>query len=393
MLHPWLKATFWGERSAGKTELISRMISPDRPFNTETTPTVGAFFYKKIIDIKNLKIGLHIWDISGDEKYTELLQYSQDADIGIYCVDLSVDLNLEKIALALESLKQNCPNAALFVVGTKADVAPNLGDKVSQLEKICLEKSIKLLTTSAKNHVGIDQLNQALEEASLRIHKKTNLLELDLDSDRAIPPNLMQHPAIEPASSHVLHKTRSSFELEDYMDTSDIHSYSIFEEAKRHLLDTLEEVDNLTRSKIRTQLQHLQTHLFSEDKTIEDKTRELNTFKSNCQQILDNNYSPQMKAAMSVLTAAAVTLLAWLTGFSVGFACGLWTGPGAFITGFVNGSIAATTVVATSTAIGISAGALQAYSLFKTPDEVESVNQFVTKISEQLTIENSSPFA
>ena len=92
-------------------------------------------------------------------------------------------------------------------------------------------------------------------------------------------------------------------------------------------------------------------------------------FQQNCNSLLQKYAPPStsaiiLKAVATVAITAAVTIIAAAIGFGIGFAAGLWTGPGAFISGVLTGA-AATATIATSGAIGLGFGALSAYHFFK----------------------------
>ena len=88
-----------------------------------------------------------------------------------------------------------------------------------------------------------------------------------------------------------------------------------------------------------------------------------------------------MKAVLSVAAAAVVTLIAGFVGFGIGFAAGSWTGPGAFITGFMSGSAAAASVVGASGCLGLLAGGLAAHGLFKESKEAIALTEFAADVS------------
>lgn len=363
MLPSWLKVTFWGGQSAGKTELIAKIRNPNTQFNTTREPTVGVFFYKKIIEINNEKIRVDIWDISGDPMYNDLIKYSKQSDIEIYCVDLSNPIDKVKITKEIEILKSYCPSAEIIVVGTKNDVEQDIDKKIVQLDALCKEQSIKLITTSAKNNVGIDELNQTLAEMSYKIHNQI-------------------YPKVDFQPERLASQTRSKTVEPDISDKIiNEDQMSLFNEEEDKFKKGIEEVDILKKLELFKELRTLKTTLFYAENTAQEKKDKIKRFQLNCHQILGSEHSNLMKAVISIVTAAAVTLLAWLIGFSIGLTCSAWIGPAAFITAFLAGNVAATAVVATGGTVGIGAGALTAYSFFNTPTELTAVNEFTQKIS------------
>lgn len=62
-----------------------------------------------------------------------------------------------------------------------------------------------------------------------------------------------------------------------------------------------------------------------------DKATAIETFANNYHVILEGKHPNIKNAVLAVTTTAVVTVLAGLVGFGIGFAAGIWTGPGAFI--------------------------------------------------------------
>ena len=102
----------------------------------------------------------------------------------------------------------------------------------------------------------------------------------------------------------------------------------------------------------------------------------VNHFLTESQTILEDKHPSIMKKVLKLAIVAVVTILAALVGFGIGFAAGLWTGPGAFITGFMAGSTAAVSVATAS----IIAGGLTAHGLFKEPKELTTAKHFADEI-------------
>ena len=68
-------------------------------------------------------------------------------------------------------------------------------------------------------------------------------------------------------------------------------------------------------------------------------------------------------AVLALAATALVSLLVGIVGFGIGFAAGIWTGPGAFISAVLACTAAAVTVATVSSTLGIGAGA---YMFFHT---------------------------
>lgn len=57
------KIILLGDSAVGKTSILKRY--QDNVFVPDTEPTIGMAFYKKVVERKNVKITLEIWDTAG----------------------------------------------------------------------------------------------------------------------------------------------------------------------------------------------------------------------------------------------------------------------------------------------------------------------------------------
>jgi small GTP-binding protein len=57
------KIILLGDANVGKTSILKRYS--ENIFSEEEPPTIGMAFYKKVVERKNIKITLEIWDTAG----------------------------------------------------------------------------------------------------------------------------------------------------------------------------------------------------------------------------------------------------------------------------------------------------------------------------------------
>ncbi|ETO93982.1 hypothetical protein [Legionella oakridgensis] len=98
-------------------------------------------------------------------------------------------------------------------------------------------------------------------------------------------------------------------------------------------------------------------------------------FAQHCRETLDGKHPNILKTILTIAAVSVATVLAGAVGFGIGFALGLWTGPGAFFTGVMAGSAAASLTLAAAGTVGVTAGVLTGYSLFKPKADVSAVKQ------------------
>ena len=64
------KIVLVGDTSVGKTNIFSKYLNDK--FEKNSQKTIGGVFGSKTIEIKKKKIKIQIWDITGQEIYTEI---------------------------------------------------------------------------------------------------------------------------------------------------------------------------------------------------------------------------------------------------------------------------------------------------------------------------------
>lgn len=319
------KVLIFGAYNTGKSQLIHRALKI-APFKHDAEATIGAMFHSK----NQSTVLLHIWDLGGQERFKFLRQnYFKHVAIAIYCVDLSQPFDLKVIYNEIQALKNISPTAKIIVAGTKADRYP--GDALALLDTISHEEISLRIVTSAKNDVGTDQL---------------------LTSVIGLAQN--QNPVL-----------------------------GRWMEEKVVFLDALSHISNDDYDAIHKELVRLENDLFNP--AVKEKHHAIIDFSENCHMILNGKHKNILHAVVSLAAVAVVTVIAGLVGFGIGFAAGLWTGPGAFISGFMSGSTAAVSVVAISGSLGLLAGGLNAFGLFsKSPanNYSNALDQFVTRVDQ-----------
>jgi small GTP-binding protein len=322
------KTLLFGNTNAGKSQLINRALETEA-YNDRSGATDGARYLVKEQETTKLDI----WDIGGQERFKFLRPtYFVNVSIAIYCIDLSVPLDLEVIINDMQELKNSSPFASLILVGTKSDLFK--GDAYALLDSISIDGIDERIVTSAKNNKEINTLLNRIIEVAKDKDTTTNLW---------------------------------------------------WEEEKTKFLDALSTLSIDEYGAIHNELVRLQTALFNSND--QDKDQAINAFTISCNEILNENHSTLLHAVISLAAVAVVTLIAGLVGFGIGFAAGAWSGPGAFISGFMAGTTAAVSVVAASASLGLITGGLSAYGLFnKSPNVHETaVDVFVEKLHQNVT--------
>lgn len=324
-----IKIVFLGKACIGKTK-ITASISNTSSYNDLYSPTMGANIRKITKDNSTLQL----WDLSGEERYKKFNDSIQsNADIGVYCVDLSQKIDIVQIKKDLANFKTQAPKTPLILVGTKCDLSTGV-DPEKKLKEIKLDGFIDCIVTSAKENIGIENLSNLLFSQSKKL----------LLSQRTTK------------------------------------NMSIWEEAQNNLLIAIKKLPPEKKDFINKELNILSKKLHNPNTLNPDAA--INEFANNCHQTLNGTFPNVLKAVLVMVAAATVTVLAFMIGFGIGMAAGAWSGPGAFITALVTANTAAVSVIMFSGISGVIAGAINAYSLFKKSKESTYIDEFVQHVRE-----------
>lgn len=116
------KICMLGASSVGKTSLVRRFV--DGSFSDRYLTTVGVKLDKKDVQVDGQDVRLVLWDLSGEDEFTQLrTSYLRGASGCLLVVDPTRPDTLEKVrelrAKAVEALGDDIPTLTLF---NKADL-------------------------------------------------------------------------------------------------------------------------------------------------------------------------------------------------------------------------------------------------------------------------------
>jgi len=244
------------------------------------------------------------------------------ATMGIYCVNLSQKINEHYITDKINKFKKANPDAEVALVGTKSD---------SQAANIELFKNLKIPNTTNLQIVIPKEDDKTVEKLAiylLPLYSKTT-------------DNLPWYDA-----------------LNNFLINININNLSP---------ETNEDL----------QVALLELWLTVFDKDINLQAEGIKNFINDCDTILEKKHPSIMRSVLKVVAVVCVAIIAGLLAFGIGFALGSWSGPGAFITALMAGSVAAGAVVASSIACGAIGSGLTAFGLFRQSKVMTAVNTFV----------------
>ena len=165
-----------GESSVGKSSIILRFTN--NQFNQQLLSTTGIDFRTKIIDYKEQKIKLVIYDTSGQERYrTIAANYYKNADGILFVYDITNENSLT-FKYWLEQIQEKSSVKSIILFGNKTDLENVEEEKKERKitfeegKKIADQYGLKLFEGSAKQGINI---NEAIEELVGLIYKEKKI--------------------------------------------------------------------------------------------------------------------------------------------------------------------------------------------------------------------------
>lgn len=164
----FFKIVFFGPQQSGKTELIKCLRRVWLAGDEEQSPFYNfaeEYFSTRGLALTTLHYKtplLHFCEVAGapilPESFIE--NYYQDAEIGVYCIDLTEEMDLRTVEKDLANFKKVNPHATLYIVGTKADccLQKNFTSQFAEIIKKLPQPISCQLITSAKTHLQAREL-------------------------------------------------------------------------------------------------------------------------------------------------------------------------------------------------------------------------------------------
>eukprot|EP01121_Diplochlamys_sp_Union-15-3_P018648 TRINITY_DN6842_c0_g1_i1.p1 TRINITY_DN6842_c0_g1~~TRINITY_DN6842_c0_g1_i1.p1 ORF type:complete len:208 (-),score=35.17 TRINITY_DN6842_c0_g1_i1:77-700(-) len=156
------KIVLLGDTGVGKTSLALRFAKDQ--FKPKSTPTIGASFLVKTLDIDDKRLKMQIWDTAGQERFRSLApMYYRGAVSAILVFDLTNQESFRKMKEWVNELQTNVDDDIIMnVVGNKIDRVEKNPDrrKVTVEEAKAYAATIKATyyEVSAKTSLGIEDL-------------------------------------------------------------------------------------------------------------------------------------------------------------------------------------------------------------------------------------------
>ena len=159
------KIVLLGDVSVGKTSIASRFCK--NSFNENYINTIGGAYQQQNIILNNgVKMKLHIWDTSGQDRFRSMTNlYYRDAQVAILTYDVGNEQSLDSLTYWLKELndKVDQDNMLLCLAGNKNDIeASKKRVSTAKGKEFAEQHNMIFYETSAKTGAGVKELFQAI---------------------------------------------------------------------------------------------------------------------------------------------------------------------------------------------------------------------------------------
>jgi small GTP-binding protein len=163
------KVTVLGDNGVGKTSLILRYVKNE--FTEEYKRTLGADFMVKKLEIPDSPadgITLAIWDLAGEEEFTQLHDYYLvGTAAAVLCFDLTNRSSFEHLPNWLAEINKICGDIPFICVGTKQDLADDRQvpeEEIAEFANSNPNLALPVFETSSRTTANVNELFQFIVE-------------------------------------------------------------------------------------------------------------------------------------------------------------------------------------------------------------------------------------
>ncbi len=178
---PVFKICVFGNSGVGKSTLISKYFKESNIKGLTINPkdAIGVVFYQGTINVDGIKVILHIWEISGKDRFPFLFeQYVKGVAGGIFIYDITDELSLKNAKDRIKTIRRSkiISNLPILMVGNKADL--------EEERKISLESANKC--AKSHNMIGVIETSAKSEYEPIKIFEAFARLILQFSQDKQI---------------------------------------------------------------------------------------------------------------------------------------------------------------------------------------------------------------
>ena len=152
------KLIFLGEKSVGKTSLITRFMYDS--FDDTYQATIGIDFLSKTMYLEDRTVRLQLWDTAGQERFQSLIpSYIRDSTVAVVVYDITNTNSFRQTSKWMDVVRRERGSDVIIVlVGNKTDLSDKRQVAIDKGERKARELNVMFIESSAKSGYNIKQL-------------------------------------------------------------------------------------------------------------------------------------------------------------------------------------------------------------------------------------------
>ncbi|TFG04873.1 MAG: GTP-binding protein [Promethearchaeota archaeon] len=166
------KLVLFGNAGVGKTSLVERFVN--NKFEENYLTTLGYNVYEKWISCDGSVISLMVYDIGGQEKFTDLRKkYAEGANTAFLVYDITKKESFAALQKWKKDLADFAGNIPFIVIGNKNDLEGQREVPIDFAKQICGELgALNFFETSAKTGIGVEEAFQQLAIQTYQVYMR-----------------------------------------------------------------------------------------------------------------------------------------------------------------------------------------------------------------------------
>lgn len=178
---PVFKICVFGNSGVGKSTLIGKYFKEANIEGLAINPkdAIGVVFYQGTINVDGIKVVLHIWEISGEDRFHFLFkEYVKGVAGGIFIYDITDELSLKNAKDMIKTIRRSkiISNLPILMVGNKVDL--------EEERKLSMESADKF--AKSHNMIGVIETSAKTENEATNIFEAFACMILQFGQNRRI---------------------------------------------------------------------------------------------------------------------------------------------------------------------------------------------------------------
>ena len=177
-----LKLLIVGGSGVGKTNFLNMFLN--NKFNQNYFSSTGIDLQNKIMNIKNKKVRIQIWDTAGQEKYKSITKNLFLKVMGaLVLYDITNEESFTKLKEWVKLIKEECGrHIKILIIGNKSDLESQRAIDKEDAMKYANEEKVQYIECSSKTGENVEKAIIVLSEKILESTEISMDSSLMLDS-------------------------------------------------------------------------------------------------------------------------------------------------------------------------------------------------------------------